>query len=1471
MHNDLIVMTNSHIFISHSAKDDTFVKGLREELEALGIKTWVDSRELIGGSKLTPEIEKAIESARQFVVVLSTNTINSPWVRKEIRKALEVEQRRQGEGYRVVPLLIPGVEPSSLGLWFDEEPVAVPVCMESGEISEMLPALLAALGERLPDDWQPHADVAARPVEELILRLSDLQFVEEEGVRRARAIAQLVYEPADKAARSVESRRFVFTAPLGVLEAEELRWYLEEYFVWPVGQFKKRAARVEAKLPKWGRELYQTSLALPVSQEAFAAWGLDGAEGERRFSVFVERDLPEGTDGEGQSSASGAAAELLSLPWELLHDGRGFLFHGRHPVRVRRRLPNRHRQSFRTVRLPIRVLLISPRPEEDGVAYIDHRVSALPLVEAFEGLGELVRFTALNPPTFAALEETLRKADETGEHFDVVHFDGHGVYDPKVGLGALCFEDPNDADKLTGRAMELIYSGKLAEIVRDYRIPLVFLEACQSAKTEVDPTASVAARLLEEGVTSVVAMSHTVLVETARRFVRAFYHELAQGKRVGAAMLSGQQALYSDSYRGRMLGAGELRLQDWFVPVLYQEEQDPQLVAKLPAQQVRQLEGVKRRLSLGALPAPPEHEFIGRGRELLALERLLHIEPWAVVRGQGGEGKTTLAAELARWLVRLARFRRAAFVSLEHYTDARGVLDSVGRQLLPEGYSVSNYPNLKQALKPVKRALTDFSTIIVLDNLESILPDTTSGLLLSSAPVEELFRLCQRLMESSPMTRLLFTTREPMPSPFNNKQREFLLGALSHEDAIRLVGEVMKREGLELKATDAGGDPQEIVELVDAVGCHARALVLLAREVARQGVKASTENLLRIMAELQEQFPGDRENSLYASVELSLRHLPPLAREQIRSLVAVQGGVHVDVFKKMLGVDEETVFGLLRQLIDVGLAQQMEYGHFRIDPAMPSYLQRELVEVEREEGTLRWIDAMGEFTFHLYQQLFKDARIASRLTQLELPNLMSLLILLEERTTPELVVETANRIEMLLSQLGHPQALARAIIAREKAAQRLTGWSSAAYSAESAHVDRLVERRETHEAVAAAQQLLQRCIDAGVDAYPTAPYDTATAHYRLGRVLYWNGDADAALTQVNEAQRQLQELAHAGNAHAERMLAVTAATIGDCLRQLGRLEKAADAYQKAINQAKSCKDTRQVMTSMNNLGIVRSEQGRITEAMHIFNEVLPMVEDLEEPRNVAMVLRQIGEAYESVGQVEQAESILRRALAIQVQHQDLAGEAEIMTQLGIMYDKAGQLEDAVNCGQRAAEIFVKLCYQMAEGAVRNNLGITFLRLRQLEDARRELLRAVECSKAYGHSGRLWNTWGHLYSLEKAVGNLQAAAHARQQAIESYMAYRRDGGETLAPGAAICALTVEAIRQKNVTELELQFVARSGAATHPAEKVLISKLQTLLQGNIDPALADDNNLDHRDAVELLLLLEAIEGKRLTPAAIGHAEK
>lgn len=1452
-------MNSGSIFISHAGGDDEFVKALREALEGHGLSVWVDSRNMRGGDKLAPAIEQAIEQARQVLVVLSPLTVNSPWVRTEIRKALQVEKQRQDQGYRVIPLLLPGIQPGALGTWFSTEPLGVRVQLGPGGLSEALPAILAALGERLPADRQLAQAPAPQPVEELLLRLSDPKIQTRSDKRRTTATATLVYEPASPAAPAVESPRFTFTAPLGPIEDNELRWYLESYYLWPTGTFRERAARVEAQLPRWGQDLYEAALAKRAAQAALNAWQhvADGAE--RRFSVFVDDKLPEGTGPKKQAAASEAASSLLSLPWELLHDGHSYLFQGQRSARVRRRLPNRREQAVRITDLPIRVLLVSPRPEGEHGGYIDHRISALPLVEAVERLGELVELTVLAPPTFPALEQALQRA-AAKMPFDVVHFDGHGVYDREHGLGALCFEDPKDAHKLEQRAMQLIHAEKLAGVMRDHRIPLVFLEACQSAQTEEDPTASVAARLLEEGVTSVVAMTHSILVGTTRRFVQAFYAELARGARVGAAMLAGQQALFADTYRGKIMGAGELRLQDWFVPVLYQEKQDPQLITKLPPQDVQQLQAQQRRLSLGALPDPPPHHFQGRSRELLALERLLHDQRYAVVRGQGGEGKTTLAVELARWLVRTGRFRRAAFVSMEQVSDVRTVLDSLGRQLLPDGanWSVAQYKDMKQALQPIERALRDHPTLIVLDNLESILPDASGQAPAAAAPLDELFDLCEALLDADPATRLLFTSREPLPAPFDQAGRTIGLGALSRQDAIELVSQVMAQEGLTPKPSDPGGTAQEIIDLVEAVDRHARALVLLAREVARRGVRATTDNLRQLMAELHQRHLGDRENSLYASVELSLRRLSPEVRERIKALGVFQSGGRLEILAHVMGVDVDTARSIGGALINVGLGEDMGYGHLRLDPALPPYLLGQLDEAEQEQTRARWAEGMEQLARFLYEQHFKDAKLAAQLTLLELPNLLALLVWVEDKAPPEQVVGLASRVEALLARLGRPQALAQVTCVREQAAQALGEWNHAQYLTTSASIDRLLERGDLQAAYTTAQDLLQRCLVTGEAAYSGADYDIAYIHWQFGRVLQTSGAAEVALQPLAEARRRFQKLADAGDTVAERMVSLTITETGDCLKDLGRLDEAVIAYEESIKRVEQRDDKRQVAVNKAQLGYARLLQHHYAEALEMYVEARNIFKILGEPGTVATIWHQIGIVYRMMRQFEQAERAYRQALAIWVQQKTRAYEARSLMELGNLYGELGRLEEAVTFVRQAVDIEVELDDLFNEGKCRASLAITLIKLKRHDEARRELRRAIECGKPYGHAAEPWKTWMLLHNLEQATGNPQTAAQARQQAIQSYLTYRRAGGESQNPQIELYALVAQAIEQEQTAEAK-QYLAQLLDANTPVwARALISKLQAILDGDRDPALAADPALNFNDAVELQLLLEQIGG-------------
>src|SRR5262249_314964 len=142
---------------------------------------------------------------------------------------------------------------------------------------------------------------------------------------------------------------------------------------------------------------------------------------------------------------------------------------------------------------------------------------------------------------------------------------------------------------------------------------------------------SIAAVLLQGGAASVVAMSHAVLVETARRFVTVFYQRLLSGELVSQAFLASQQVLWADRRRGRIF-AEAFALHDRFLPVLFQEEYDSQIIRELPPERVRTEILNAHQLSAGEVPMLPRHGFVGRSRHLLVAERLLCSERDAIAR-----------------------------------------------------------------------------------------------------------------------------------------------------------------------------------------------------------------------------------------------------------------------------------------------------------------------------------------------------------------------------------------------------------------------------------------------------------------------------------------------------------------------------------------------------------------------------------------------------------------------------------------------------------------------------------------------------------------------------------------------------------------------------------------------------------------------------------------------------------------------
>jgi len=321
------------------------------------------------------------------------------------------------------------------------------------------------------------------------------------------------------------------------------------------------------------------------------------------------------------------------------------------------------------------------------------------------------------------------------------------------------------------------------------------------------------------------------------------------------------------------------------------------------------------------------------------------------------------------------------------------------------------------------------------------------------------------------------------------------------------------------------------------------------------------------------------------------------------------------------------------------------------------------------------------------------------------------------------------------------------------------------------------------------------------------------------------------------------------------MAPVAIAEYGDCLKDLGRLDEAASAYEEVIQLAEHLGDKRHIATAKGQLGTARIWQRRYNEALVACIEAREIFEALGEPGSVAAAWHQIGLVYRYKEKFEQAERAYRQSLAIEVQRENRPGEAISLMELGTLYDCMGRSEDALAFTRQAADIYSALQNLSAEGACRHNLAGTLIKLQQHNEARVELYRAIECNNPFGHAAQPWKSWDLLHDLEQATGNVPAAADARQQAIQCYLEYRRASGESQQPGASLCAFIANAMRQGDTTAVA-QELAYLAAITDPPPRLqtMLPKLHAILHGDRNPALAADPALDYDDAAELLLLVE-----------------
>jgi tetratricopeptide (TPR) repeat protein len=779
-------------------------------------------------------------------------------------------------------------------------------------------------------------------------------------------------------------------------DQRDLRWYLEDYIDFQEEPAPKVAARIEGRMAALGTELF----AAIFQGDAYDLWG-QVRERLQDARVEIVTGVPEAT----------------SLPWELLQDPKNAV-----PVALRARafvraLPNpadRPMLPKLKAGAPLRILLALCRPGGAADPAPFRSVAARILKSLTEEARQAFDLDLLRPPTFEELAAKLRSAKAEGRPYQVVHFDGHGgFFDmarmldhstealyphvPRPGKrGYLQFEsDEGDF------AYRYVDGRELGTLLKETETPVLVLNACRSAQGEIalpedgreaisvqpDPHrevrawGSLAQEVMDAGAAGVVAMRYNVLVVTAAQFVADLYAALARGQTLGEAVTLGRKQLHAKPLRE--LGGAPVALQDWPVPVVY--EAAP--LALFPQQKKRKGLTITVQagggLALGgtadALPKEPDAGFFGRDETILALDRAFDRDHVVLLHAYAGSGKTSTAAEFARWYARTGGVEGPIlFTSFEHYLPLARVVDQLGqvfeKDLEASGVHWLALPD--EARREVAlQILQQVPVLWIWDNVEPV-AGFPSGR--DSAWKEEEQRALADFLRAARGTksRFLLTSRREERAWLGDLPRRVAIPPMPLAERRQLAHALAGKAGWKARDT-AGWGP-----LLQFSQGNPLTLTVLVRQAVREGLRAGAqveafvEALRRGETAFADSSSQGRSDSLAASLSYGFEHaFSEEERRQLALLHLFQGFVDVDALRWMgnpenpaclpevRGLTRETGIALLDRAAEVGLLEAYGDGYYSIHPALPWFFQELFARSSAETGLAArraFVEAVGD-------------------------------------------------------------------------------------------------------------------------------------------------------------------------------------------------------------------------------------------------------------------------------------------------------------------------------------------------------------------------------------------------------------------------------------------------------------------------------------------------------------------------------
>ncbi|BAY47111.1 TPR repeat-containing protein [Scytonema sp. HK-05] len=1179
-----------------------------------------------------------------------------------------------------------------------------------------------------------------------------------------------------------------------------------------------------------GRQLYQWL----DGKEGWLRRALDEAEEQTIYLDLIQTSEARGLNPETERVALG----LAHLPWELLHDGTGFLLERQDiallPVRA---VQQRNTSAIAVQNRPLRSLFMATSPDDPRVAPLEFEQEEANILQATKH-----QPLALIVEESGSVEELANLVKSYPEdYFDVFHLTGHGIIYIQKYFGGLlpkgrtikdntpCFITEDDVGNVQLTTVE-----DLAKAFRGRFPRVIFLSGCHTGQVANRGTVpSMAEALVKLGAGVVLGWARPVYDRTGIIAAQAFYQALATGETVEEAVKAAQQKMIAEE------------CSDWHLLRIYRDTRPiKQLVTPLRSEKGREKLKFRQPESEfldqnNIVKVASRWEFVGRRRPLQRCLRALRETSDNIgvfIAGMGGLGKSSLAARLCtRVQTQRPNFERVVLIGP---LDEVGLLNKLSSKferfadvpaLLNEP-KVSLKGRLQNFFDKIEAKEIDRPLLLVLDDFEQNIPKANiqdGSLQMTAEAYRILEAICAALEENQAESRLIVTCRylkeDTLPPHRLHLENLAAMGKSDIDKKCRLL----PTPELQQQAQN-----QRILAIADG---NPRLLEWLLQVIQQRDLQA--DDLLTRLENTQLEF---RENILAQTL---LNALEVDEKKFLAQLSVFRLPVTIDIVNAVTqnltpspspqaergARDKERLW--LEKLVSFSLVESAtthatQTAEYRVTTILEPLLEPLLSEEE-------WQRTRQQAAKKLYQIWWEETN--KRWTEEQALEIVRLGLLAGEQ---EIAVSVGDLIAI---RWVNSDRYLEVVQLCEPLLQKFVDYRILGTIARAEKVLGRVE-----DAVVHYQQALDLC-----------PEDDeirkAATLNNMTQVIAQQGDIERAIALWEQSLEISERIGDVGGK------AATLNNMADVIAQQGDIERAIALWEQSLEILERIGDVGGKGAILGNMAKVIAQQGDIQRAIALWEQSLEILERIRDVGGKAATLSNMAQVIAQQGDIERANALWEQSLEIKERIGDVGGKAATLSNMALVIAQQGDIQRAITRWEESLEIKERIGDVGGKAVTLHNMALVIAQQGDIQRANALWEQSLEISERIGNVGGKAATLSNMALVIAQQGDIQRAIALWEQSLELYERIGDVGGKavTLNNMALVIAQQGDIQRAIALWEQSLEILERIGDVG--------SKAVTL--SNMAPVIAQQGDIERANALweqslEILERIGDVGGKAAT---------